>query len=216
MLYYNNVSGNPFVQSLLKEIATHLNEAHVVRASEVKDREHYLIIKDSTTKRKVWIIFMGKDVEIKIFSRVPNIPENIRTDYRIVLTLNTNRSANIEEIGRIIGMELGKNSEYIADMVNGKPFRITYMEDQEKLNESNVFSSRITSISFDACNHANFALANGSTVRINCEELGKIRVSDSNYVGKWYVRNSKGLENIFPAAKFDAMFCRSNDKYFRS
>lgn len=216
MLYYNNVSNHPFIQSLLKEINKYLCESDVIRATEIKDDRHYLLIKDSATKRKAKINILGKDVEIEIFSKVSNIPKNIRTDYRTTFALKTKESADTKELGNIIGTELGTNSEYITSIINGKPSKIIYLEDQEEINETNVFSSRITSTSFHLHDHVILTLANGSLAKISYEELGKLKIANPNYIGQWYVKNSEGVDNIFPAAKFNAMFCKTKEESYKN
>lgn len=206
MLYYNNVSQDPFVQSLLREIDKHINDEHVHRVSEVKDKEHYLLLKNSTTKKKIKISFLlSPHLEIKIMTKVLNIPENINKDYRCVTILNTTTKADVVSLGKELAEELNINSEYVSNVQDGKPSKILFVSEVKELNETNVFASVIHSVNFEN-DKVKFTLDNGTTVDITYEQLGKIRVPDNTHMGKWYVKNSDGLVNILAPAKFKAMF----------
>lgn len=206
MLYYNNVSQDPFVQSLLREIDKHINDDHVHRVSEVKDKEHYLLIKNTTTKKKIKVSFLqSPQIEIKILSKVLNIPENICKDYRCVTILNTTTKADVVALGKELAEELNTNSEFVSNVQDGKPSKIIFVNDIKLLNETNVFASIIHSVNF-VNGIVRFTLDNNEIADITYEQLSKIRVSDSNYHGKWYVKNSDGLINILAKAKFNALF----------
>lgn len=206
MLYYNNVSQDPFVQSLLREIDKHINDDHVHRVTEVKDKEHYLLLKNSSTKKKIKILFnLTPHIEIKIMSKVLNIPENICRDYRCVTIINTTTKADVASLGKELAEELNTNSEYVSNVQDGKPSKILFVIDPKKLNETNVYASVIHSVNF-VDGIVRFTLDNNEIVDMTYDDLSKIRVPDNNYMGKWYVKNSEGLVNILASAKFKAMF----------
>lgn len=214
MLYYNNVSQDPFVQNLLKELDKHVVDDHVIRVTEIRDKEHYLLIKNSTTKKKIKISFLqSPHIEVKVMSKVLNIPENICKDYRCITILNTKTKTDTAALSKSLAEELNTNSEFVSNVQDGKPSKIMFVSDIKDLNETNVFASIIHSVNF-VDGIVRFTLDNNEIVDMTYDQLSKIRVPDNNYIGKWYVRNSDGLVNILAPAKFKAMFTNMKEESY--